>query len=75
LSRIVRRFVRFGRERRCTEPALLIIVVAGTSPINYPILIGKIDLLKELYKRILVPATVLVELLHPFALKPAQDWG
>ena len=73
MSRIVRRFVRFGRERRCTEPALLIIVVAGTSPINYPILIGKIDLLKELYMRILVPTAVLAELKHPFAPKPVQD--
>ena len=38
-------------------------------------LIGKIDLLKQLYKRILVPPAVLAELKHPFAPKPVQDWA
>jgi hypothetical protein len=41
---------------------------------NYLVLIGKLDLLKELYKWILVPPAVLLELKHPFAPKPVQDW-
>jgi len=31
------------------------IVVADTSPINYLVLIGHIDVLRALYKKILVP--------------------
>ena len=51
-----------------------IVVVADTSPINYLILIGKIDLLSQLYKHILVPPAVLAELKHSFAPKPVHDW-
>jgi predicted nucleic acid-binding protein len=38
------------------------VVVADTSPINYLVLIGQIDLLTRLYKRILIPPAVLAEL-------------
>lgn len=41
------------------------IVVADTSPINYLILIGQIDVLKHLYTRTLIPSAVLAELQHP----------
>ena len=37
------------------SPTSSIVVVADTTPLNYLILIGKIDLLNQLYKRILVP--------------------
>ena len=42
------------------------VVVADTSPINYLVLIGQIDLLIRLYTRILIPPAVLAE------LKPAH---
>jgi hypothetical protein len=66
----VRRFVRFGQERLSTE-----LVVADTSPINYLILIGRINLLRQLDKRVLVPPAVVVELKHPLAPKPVQGWA
>ena len=50
------------------------IVVADTSPINYLILIGEIQILQRLYKRILIPPAVLEELRHRAAPKPVQDW-
>lgn len=51
------------------------VVVADTSPINYLILIGQIELLPRLYARILVPAAVLAELNHRLAPKPVQEWA
>ena len=51
------------------------VVVADTSPINYLVLIGQIDLLPRLYTRILIPAAVLTELNHRLAPKPVQDWA
>jgi predicted nucleic acid-binding protein len=50
-------------------------VVADTSPINYLVLIGQIDLLPRLYTRILIPAAVLAELNHRLAPKPVQEWA
>lgn len=51
------------------------VVVADTSPINYLILIGQIELLPRLYTRILIPAAVLAELNHRLAPKPVQEWA
>ena len=51
------------------------IVVADTSPINYLVLIGQIDLLARLYARILIPPAVLAELKHPVAPKAVRDWA
>lgn len=51
------------------------IVVADTSPINYLILIGQINLLKHLYTRTLIPSAVLAELAHPMAPQPVRDWA
>ena len=51
------------------------VVVADTSPINYLVLIGQIDLLARLYARILIPPAVLAELKHPLAPKPVLDWA
>ena len=51
------------------------VVVADTSPINYLVLIGQIDLLTRLYTRILIPPAVLAELKHPLAPKLVRDWA
>jgi predicted nucleic acid-binding protein len=51
------------------------VVVADTSPINYLILIGQIELLPRLYTRILIPAAVLAELNHRLVPKPVQEWA
>ena len=51
------------------------VVVADTSPINYLVLIAQIDLLRQLYARILIPPAVLAELKHPVAPKPVRDWA
>ncbi|HEX4277913.1 MAG TPA: hypothetical protein VHZ74_21310 [Bryobacteraceae bacterium] len=41
------------------------VVVADTSPLNYLVLIGEIELLPPLYNRILIPQVVMDELKHP----------
>lgn len=51
------------------------IVVADTSPINYLVLIGRIDVLQRLYTRILIPSAVLTELKHPEAPKAVREWA
>ena len=51
------------------------VVVADTSPINYLVLITQIDILKQLYARILIPPAVLAELKHAAAPKPVRDWA
>jgi len=50
------------------------VVVADTSPINYFVLIGQIDLLMQLHKRILIPLGVLAELEHPRAPNLVREW-
>lgn len=51
------------------------IVVADTSPINYLILIGHVDILEILYGRILIPHAVHEEMLHPKAPKSVRAWA
>jgi predicted nucleic acid-binding protein len=51
------------------------IVVADTSPINYLVLIDQIDLLEQLYTRILIPSAVLAELKHPVAPRAVREWA
>lgn len=51
------------------------IVVADTSPINYLVLIGHIDLLDALYERVLIPSEVHSELLHSQAPTPVRLWA
>jgi hypothetical protein len=51
------------------------IVVADTSPINYLVLIGQIEILPRLYTRITIPSAVLKELKHPVAPEPVRDWS
>jgi len=69
-SRTGRHSASSEREKLSFEPALDMVVVADTSPINYLVLIEQIDLLTRLYTRILIPPAVLAELKHPLAPKP-----
>lgn len=50
------------------------IVVADTSPINYLVLIGEIDILPKLYVRVLIPPAVLAELSHPGTPAAVREW-
>jgi predicted nucleic acid-binding protein len=51
------------------------IVVADTSPINYLVLIGEIDILPMLYQRILIPRRVHSEMLRSRAPAPVREWA
>ena len=51
------------------------IVVSDTSPINYLILIGKVQLLSVLYDRVIVPAAVLEELKRSGAPPAVSQWA
>jgi predicted nucleic acid-binding protein len=37
-------------------------VIADTSPIHYLVLVGHVDVLQKLYKRVLIPGAVAMEL-------------
>jgi predicted nucleic acid-binding protein len=50
------------------------IVVADTSPINYLIQIGEIELLSNLYERVMIPPAVLEELTHSGAPAAVRIW-
>lgn len=50
------------------------IIISNTSPINYLILIGEIDLLAKLFKQIIIPQTVCNELSDSSAPVPVQTW-
>ncbi|HUK90179.1 MAG TPA: DUF3368 domain-containing protein [Blastocatellia bacterium] len=49
-------------------------VVSDTSPINYLLQIGLIDLLRQLFGSILIPTAVEVELEHPSAPDLVRGW-
>lgn len=51
------------------------IAVAVTSPVCYLIPIGEIDLLPRLFSRVLVPPTVIAELIHEDALEMVRGWA
>lgn len=51
------------------------IVIADTSPVNYLILIGHIDLLAQLYGKIVLPTEVVDELLRTGAAEPVRRWA
>jgi predicted nucleic acid-binding protein len=51
------------------------IVVADTSPLNYLIRLGRPDVLREIYGRVLVPCAVLTELQHPEAPPEVRAWA
>ena len=46
------------------------IVIADTTPLNYLVLIGGVDILPELYGRILIPLAVWKEFQRPETLPP-----
>lgn len=50
------------------------LIIADTSPINYLLLIGHIELLPALFNRVILPAVVKDELGHPKAPSVVQSW-
>ena len=50
------------------------IIVSNTSPINYLILIGHINLLPKMFKQIIIPQEVYNELSDTAAPLPVQTW-
>lgn len=50
------------------------VVVADTSPLNYLILIGQIDILNALYGKVLIPSEVLAELADSGAPSQVVNW-
>src|ERR1039457_200086 len=51
------------------------IIVADTGPVNYLILSGQVNLLRDLFGSLLIPAAVRQELLHPFAPGGVRAWA
>ena len=51
------------------------IAVADASPLCYLVLIGEIDLLPQLFSRVLVPHAVVLELLHEDAPAAVRAWA
>jgi hypothetical protein len=49
------------------------LVISDTTPLNYLILIGQIEVLPQLFGRLIVPPAVIREMLHPKA--PADGLG
>ena len=50
------------------------LVIADTSPINYLLLIGHIDILPALFEKVILPAAVWDELGHPKAPLIVRNW-
>jgi predicted nucleic acid-binding protein len=50
------------------------LVIADTSPINYLLLIGHIDLLPALFNKVVLPSVVREELSHPKAPLAVREW-
>ena len=50
------------------------IVLSDTSPINYLVLTGHIDVLPALFGQVVIPAAVLAELRHPGTPDVVQRW-
>jgi predicted nucleic acid-binding protein len=50
------------------------LVIADTGPINYLVLIGRLDLLPVLFEKIVVPTPVLAELSASNAPSPVRGW-
>ncbi len=51
------------------------VVVTDTTPLNYLVLIGQIDVLPQLFARVLVPEAVMVELRNPQAPPAVHTWA
>jgi predicted nucleic acid-binding protein len=50
------------------------VVIADTSPINYLVLIGEVEVLPRLYHRVVVPEEVFAELLDGGAPTEVREW-
>ncbi|MFN0165260.1 MAG: DUF3368 domain-containing protein [Bryobacteraceae bacterium] len=51
------------------------IVIADTSPLNYLLLLDRVELLRQLYGRVLIPEAVRQELCDPLAPKAVSAWA
>lgn len=51
------------------------IVIADTSPIHYLVLVGEIEILAQLFQRVLIPSQVLEELTDAAAPSAVRDWA
>ena len=51
------------------------IVIADTTPLNYLILIGEVDILARLYGRVVIPPAVHQELISHGAPEPVRLWA
>ncbi len=51
------------------------LVVSDTTPLNYLILIGHVDVLPQLFGRLLVPPAVIMEMRHPKAPASVSKWA
>ncbi|WP_089718510.1 DUF3368 domain-containing protein, partial [Candidatus Entotheonella palauensis] len=51
------------------------LVIADTFPLNYLILIDRVNVLPTLYERVLVPQTVIEELRHPRTPSVVRTWS
>ena len=60
---------------RIRRPPDKMIVVAGASPLNYLVLIGEIERLPSLYRKILIPAAVHKELLRAQTPLAVRNWA
>src|SRR5712691_5301164 len=50
------------------------VIVSDTTPLNYLVLIEAIDLLPGIYRRVLIPPAVWVELAQPRTPEPVLKW-
>ena len=50
------------------------LVVADTTPINYLLLLGHVDILPALFERVVIPQAVATELRHPRAPAAVRAW-
>jgi predicted nucleic acid-binding protein len=53
----------------------VILVVADTGPIHYLVLTETVDVLPQLYDRVVIPAAVNLELTHPNSPAAVRDWA
>ena len=51
------------------------LIVSDTTPLNYLILIGRVDVLPQLFDWIIVPQAVVREMLHPKAPPVVSNWA
>ncbi len=50
------------------------IIISDTSPINYLVLTGDVDILEKLFKHVIIPQAVFNEMQHPKTPQVVKDW-